>query len=341
MDELIYFYPEGHTLHFSHGHPERPERVEVIRSALKDAGYWDDYPKLAPLSLSQTILEAIHSPHYLAYLQAACQRGQHLDLDTYTTYDSWDLALNAAGGAATAANAVWAGNARRGFALTRPPGHHASIDRGMGFCLLNNVALAAEFLIRENQSQRLAIIDLDVHHGNGSQDIFWRRAEVLYVSTHQYPLYPGTGRINERGAGIGYETNANIPFPPMSGDTAFRVSMESLILPLLDRYLPEMLLVSFGFDTHWLDPLANLQLSALTYQTLIAELADWADKHCQGRIVLVLEGGYDLKAGAACAQAVVSALLGQPWQDPIGPAPNPEDLSWEPVVEQARQVWGL
>jgi acetoin utilization deacetylase AcuC-like enzyme len=341
MHELVLFYPQGHEAHAEPGHPERPERVETIRSALEEAGWWDPFPRLDPLALPQDILHAIHTPAYLTLLESACRRGQHLDLDTYTTPASWELAHRAAGGAVAVAAAVWRGEAQRGFALTRPPGHHATSSRGMGFCLLNNAALAAEYLLQREGAQRLAIVDLDLHHGNGTQDIFWERGEVFYISTHQSPLYPGTGRLEDTGEGAGEGTTANLPLPPGSGDRAFRTAMEEVILPLLDRFAPEMILVSFGFDPHWRDPLGSLRLSAAGYGTLVADLVRWADEHCEGRIALFLEGGYDLQAGAACGQAVVAALLGRPWEDPLGPAPQPEGTAWQRVIRQARELWGL
>jgi len=211
----------------------------------------------------------------------------------------------------------------------------------MGFCLLNNVAIAAEHLLQVEGAIKLAIVDLDLHHGNGTQDIFWTREDVLYISTHQYPHYPGTGNLNEVGAGRGQGKTANFPMPPMSGDQAFLAVMDEAILPLLDRFGPDMILVSYGFDTHWRDPLGHLLLSAAGYGELVASLTRWADHNCGGRIALFLEGGYDLEAGRACAQGVVAALLGQEFEDPLGPAPNPETNAWKRMLQQARQIWKL
>lgn len=341
MHEMVYFYPAGHPAHYELGHPERPERVETIRQALEAVGWWEAYPKVEPLQPTDELLESIHERDYLRTLETACQRGQHLDMDTYTTPASRQLALNAAGGAISVASAVWQGAARRGFALTRPPGHHATIDMGMGFCLLNNVALAAQYLLAELGAERVAIIDLDLHHGNGTQDIFYRRKDVFYVSTHQSPLYPGSGGLEERGSGDGFGTNANFPLPPGSGDGAFGEIMNGLILPLMDRFAPQMILVSYGFDPHWRDPLGHLQLSAAGYGKLIASLAGWADEHCAGRIALFLEGGYDLEAAAACSLAVNAALLGTQWEDSLGESPRFEGRSWQAVAQRARQIWEL
>ncbi|MFC1996214.1 histone deacetylase [Chloroflexota bacterium] len=341
MHEIVFFYPENHTNHFEYGHPERPERVETICRALTDAGWWDIHPHIGPVELSIEVLSAIHETNYLRLLEAACSHGRHLDMDTYTTTKSWELALNAAGGAAAVAEAVWQGNAARGFALCRPPGHHATPGRGMGFCLLNNVALAAEYLQQALGAQKLAIIDLDLHHGNGTQDIFWWRGDVLYISTHQSPHYPGTGHLMETGSGTGEGATANFPMPPMTGDDGFQAVMDEGILPLIDRFSPEMLLVSYGFDTHWRDPLGNLLLSAGGYASLITSLTQWADNNCGGRIVLVLEGGYDLEAAAACGVGVTAGLLGEGWEDPIGLSPSPEGDGWRSMLVQAKVIWGL
>lgn len=346
MVDMVYFYPKGHEAHSETGHPERPERIEVIRQAMQSTGWWDPYPQLSPIELSADFLVSVHTRAYLERLKTSCQRGIHLDIDTYTTPASWQLALNAAGGAAAVAQAVWQNRSKRGLALTRPPGHHATASCGMGFCLLNNVAIAAEYLLTQPgeglpNAKHLAIVDLDLHHGNGTQEIFWERGDVLYISTHQWPLYPGSGRLDEIGAGPGEGCTANFPLPPGTGDLGFRAVMDQLILPLLDRFSPEILLVSVGFDSHWLDPLGSLMLSAAGFGELIKKLTAWADQKCSGKIALFLEGGYDLEAGAACILASVAALLDKTWQDPIGPSPRPEGKSWPTVVQRALDIWHL
>jgi acetoin utilization deacetylase AcuC-like enzyme len=189
-------------------------------------------------------------------------------------------------------------------------------------------------------AQRIAIVDLDLHHGNGTQDIYWERDDVFYISTHQSPLYPGTGSLRETGAGAGEGWTANFPLPPGTGDEGFTAVMEKLILPLLNRFSPQMILVSFGFDPHWHDPLGHLQLSAEGYGGLIAALTNWAEQKCDGKIALFLEGGYDLEAGSACIQACVAALLNETWQDPIGPAPRP-GKSWQALVRDALALWEI
>ncbi|GAB4579200.1 MAG: histone deacetylase [Anaerolineales bacterium] len=341
MHDLVYFYPTGHEEHALDGHPERPERIEAIVAALETAGWWESFPKLHPLKIPIQVLQAIHTRAHLDRLEWVAQRGGSIDSDTYLTLSSWDLALNAAGGALSVASAVWQGNAQRGFALTRPPGHHATPAHAMGFCLLNNVALAAQYLIHEFGAKRLAIIDIDLHHGNGTQDIFYERDDVLFISTHQYPLYPFTGFLEEMGAGKGQGLNVNLPFPPLSGDHAFITTTDELILPILNRFAPEMILVSAGMDAHWADPLGHLILSAQGYGEVVARLTAWADASCKGRIALFLEGGYDLEGGAACATAAVASLLGQPFTDVVGPAPWREKGDWRVVLERAKGLWAL
>lgn len=345
MHELMIFYPQGHQAHAEVGHPERPERVESIREALQEVGWWDSYPHLAPIEIPDRILHSVHSPEYLANLERICKLGQRYDMDTYTTPVSWELANNAAGGAVAIAKKVWSNSARRGFAITRPPGHHATRNRAMGFCLINNVAIAAEYLIQEEGARRLAIIDIDLHHGNGTQDIFYQRGEVFYFSTHQHPHYPGTGSLIETGSGPGKKTTANFPMPPMSGDQALLTVMDGLIVPLLDRFSPEMILVSYGFDAHWRDTLGQLMLTNKGYSDLVTRLTSWADRNCDGRIALFLEGGYDLEAARDCSLAVVGALLGEVWEESQNKSnntpPYPEGTAWQNMVQEAKEVWGV
>jgi acetoin utilization deacetylase AcuC-like enzyme len=211
----------------------------------------------------------------------------------------------------------------------------------MGFCLLNNIALAAEYLIGQKGARNIAIVDLDVHHGNGTQDIFWLRDDVLFLSVHQSPLYPGTGRIDERGGGIGEGMTINIPLPPYTGDRGYRAATNEIILPLLKRYSPQMILVSVGFDTHWKDPLANQLLSAAGYAGIVGSLSKLADEICEGRIALFLEGGYDLEAGSACLVGCISAMVDREWTDPLGSSPHQEREAWVPVIQKIRASWQI
>ena len=346
MNDIYTFYPQGHEKHYEKGHPERPERVEIIKSTLNAVGWWGGSTQLDPLVPEDNLLFTVHSQEYVQRLTSTCLGGGRLDADTYTTTASLDLARNAVGGAVAVADAVWDANigrenkvSKKGFALTRPPGHHAESHRGMGFCLLNNVAVAAEYLLQEKGANRIAIVDLDLHHGNGTQEIFWERNDVFYISTHQYPLYPGTGRIDDIGSGDGLGYTANFPLPPATGDVGFMAFMQQFILPIIDRYQPEIVLVSYGFDPHWMDPLGHLQLSAEGYGTLIRSLSRWADQNCLGRIALFLEGGYDLDAASACSLSVFAALMDETWVDEIGQSPRVEGSSWKSVARLAAEIW--
>ena len=339
MENLVFFYPQGHARHFQYGHPEQPERVEAVRRALEQAGWWGAYPQLEALDLPEEILLSVHTGSYLEDLQLLCAEGASLDFDTYTTPASWQLAWNAAGGAAAVAAAVWRREAGAGFALTRPPGHHATRQRGMGFCLLNNVALAAEYLV-----QRMGARTAGDRRPRSAP---WKRNPGYFLGAWGRILYFNSpnaaisrNRIfNEIGSGAGEGKTANIPMPPYAGDQAFTHAMQEVILPLLDRFQAEMLLVSVGFDTHWRDPLGSLKLSAAVYGELVRELAAWAKIHAMGRITLVLEGGYDLEAMGACAQACTAALLGAPWEDPLGPYPRPEGTEWRRSLQQVKTFW--
>jgi acetoin utilization deacetylase AcuC-like enzyme len=341
MENFVLFYPTGHEKHFEHGHPERPERVEAIKQKLESEGIWGKTPKLDPLKIPESVLHRIHHPDYLVSLKRACESGQRIDMDTYITADSWQLAINAAGGGIAVVKKIWEGEAQRGFALCRPPGHHATSNQAMGFCLINNIAIATEYVVQIEGAERIAIIDIDLHHGNGTQNIFWERGDVFFFSIHQYPLYPLSGTLEERGAGPGRNTTANFPLYPHAGDEARKTILNEVILPLLNRFKPKMLLMSVGFDAHWKDPLGHQLASASGYAEFVSSLAAWADEHCDGKIALFLEGGYDLEAGATSAAAICHALLGEPWSDPLGPSPTPEDERWKVLVDKAKVLWNI
>ncbi len=303
------------------GHPEQPERLEQLACALETfPGLW-----LESAEVPDAVLEAVHQPSYLEHLQRAAETAPgFLDPDTYITQDSFQAALAAVGGCLAVLQAVLQGRTPHGFALIRPPGHHASAARAMGFCLLNNVAIAAR-RCQQMGRERIMIVDFDVHHGNGTQEIFEDDPSVLYLSTHQRGIYPGTGAAEERGRGAGQGTTVNIPLPAGAGDGAFRQVAQAIIRPIAERFRPEMLMVSAGFDAHWRDPLAGLQLTCTGYYQLASSLIALADEHCGGQILFVLEGGYDPEVLSASVLATLHAMLGEgPPPDTIGPAPRPE-----------------
>ena len=284
-------------------HAERPERLRVVVDALRDA-----YPHLdwrqAPIATRGQLLR-VHSEHLLeAVLESNPAELMQLDPDTVLSPRSAEAALRAAGAVAAAVDAVMIGAARRAFCAVRPPGHHATSDAAMGFCLFNNIAVAARHAIDAHGLERVAVVDFDVHHGNGTQAIFEHDRRVLYASSHQAPLYPWTGERSETGAGNIF----NATLPPGSDGALFRRVWGDRLLPAIDDFAPQLLLISAGFDGHRRDPLAELQLDAADFGWLSEALVALADRHCQGRVVSALEGGYDLDALAECSVAHLRAL---------------------------------
>ncbi|MCD6426320.1 MAG: histone deacetylase [Anaerolineales bacterium] len=339
MDSMALYYPDGHQKHYLYAHPESPERVEVIKKGLIEIGLWENCPQVSPLELDLNLLESVHDREYLKILERASRQAKMLDPDTFTTPESWQLALNAAGGGVQIADLVWERKAGTGFALTRPPGHHATRNRGMGFCLINNIAVAAEYLLQVKGAERIAILDLDLHHGNGTQDIFWDRPDVCYISIHQAPFYPGTGALYETGSGPGEGTTLNLPIPRLSGDIAYMTLISDIVLPYLEDQKVDMLLISFGFDTHWKDPLGSMQVSAGCIYEIMKDLKNWVEDNCSGRLAIFLEGGYDLEAGRACGQAVGAALCNKEWEDSLGISPTGETDDWRETLSEAHNLF--
>jgi len=287
-------------------HAERPQRLEAVTQALREqlpTLQWRDAPNASIDALARA-----HAPSLLrTVLETAPRERIMLDPDTVLSPDSAEAALRAAGAAIAAVDAVLGGQTTRAFCAVRPPGHHATADTAMGFCLFNNVAVAALHALDVHGLQRVAIADFDVHHGNGTQAIFERDPRVLFASSHQMPLYPDTGHASERGVG----NILNAPLAPGSGSEAFRSAWTDRLLPALEAFAPQLLLVSAGFDAHRRDPLAQLQLEADDYAWLTRELAAIADRHAGGRVVSLLEGGYDLEALRECSVAHVRGLVVQ------------------------------
>jgi acetoin utilization deacetylase AcuC-like enzyme len=287
------------------GHPERPERLAAVLAALREA-----FPDLEPVDAPRAgreQLRRVHADGLVAQVLDVEPGGSiALDPDTVLSPGSAEAALRAVGALVAAVDAVLAGEMARAFCAVRPPGHHATRDTAMGFCLFNGIAVAAAHALEAHGLARVAIADFDVHHGNGTQAIFTAQPRVLFLSSQQVPLYPGSGHPDERGAGNLY----NAALAPGNGGAEFRAAWRERLLPALDAFAPHLLLVSAGFDGHRRDPLAQLQLEADDYAWLTTELVDAAGRHCGGRVVSVLEGGYDLQALAECSVAHVAALAG-------------------------------
>jgi len=295
------------------GHPERPRRLAAISTALHERGLAQACAvvEVSPIALDK--VKRVHGESYIERLRQACSTGQpYIDvLDSAICPESYDIALLAAGTMINAVDDVMAARIDNAFCAVRPPGHHAEHDRSMGFCMFNNIAIAAQHLIDQHELSRVLILDWDVHHGNGTQHTFERDPRVLFISVHGHPgiVYPGTGYDNERGKEEGEGYTINISMLPPSGDAEYRKAFDETILPAVERFDPQFVLVSAGFDAHKLDPLAPLELETSTYGWMTDELVGIAKRHCENRLVSVLEGGYNLDALADCVSLHVARLL--------------------------------
>ena len=293
------------------GHPESPERLRAIVNRLQSTGTLDRLQKIEPVSAADEWITQIHTRAYVQALKARAPASGRVSLDADTSLSPGSLAAAylAAGGALAGADAIMSRRVDHVFCAVRPPGHHAERDRAMGFCLFNNVAIAARYLQRHHRIQRVLIVDWDVHHGNGTQHSFYDDASVLFFSTHQYPYYPGTGRATERGVGEAEGTTINLPLSAGEGDREYRELFHRVLVPAADTFKPDFVIISAGFDAHQDDPLASMGLTENGYAELTAIVAGIAAKHCQNRILSCLEGGYNLTALAASVESHLLTLL--------------------------------
>ncbi len=301
----------SHPIYLEHltppGHPERPDRLRAIAQALDDERFARLDRRQSPRGDEAALLLAHPQAHVEAVRKAIPAEGlARVDADTSASPKSWEAALTAVGAANAAVDDVFSGEADNVFVAARPPGHHAEKATAMGFCFFNNAAIAARHAQRRHGIERVAIVDWDVHHGNGTQDILWDDPSVLYCSTHQMPLYPGTGARGETGTGGNI---VNLPLDPGSGSETFRDAFLSRLLPEIDRFAPELIIISAGFDAHHLDPLAEINLTEDDFDWATGQLMDKADKHADGRLVSLLEGGYDLQGLAGSVAAHVDRLM--------------------------------
>jgi acetoin utilization deacetylase AcuC-like enzyme len=293
-------------------HPERPERFDAVMEGLAGAGLLDRMLHVDPRAATPEELLLCHTPEYLRTARHDVESGSRLlsTGDTDITPNSFHIASQAVGGVLNAVDAVMAGQARNAFCVVRPPGHHANASRGMGFCLFNNVAIAARYAQRKFGLERVMIVDWDVHHGNGTQDIFYADPSVFFFSTHQWPWYPGTGRADESGVGAAEGATMNFPFPAGSGRREILGAMENALMPAARRFRPELLLISAGFDSRIGDLLGGFTLTDRDFADLTRVVMGIADRHAGGRVVSLLEGGYSLDGLASAAVAHVTALGG-------------------------------
>ena len=292
------------------GHPERPQRLQAICEHLRAVKFWNSLVHLEPSPATRDILALVHPTPYIERIERACREGPAaLDPDTIASPGSWEAALRAVGTVTQAIDAVVSDSLDAAFCAVRPPGHHALADRAMGFCLFNNVAIGARYARRQHGLSRILIVDWDVHHGNGTQAIFYDDPSMLYFSTHQFPFYPGTGAQDDVGQGKGRFSTINVPLPAGSGDAELVEAFEQLLRPRAEVFKPELVLISAGFDAHRDDPLANLQVTESGYAKLTRIVREIAERHAHGRFVSVLEGGYNLTALGRSVEAHLRVLL--------------------------------
>jgi len=340
--------------HDTGSHPENPQRLIAIMSHLEETGLKKKLTSLAPRPATIEELEMVHSLEYISRIKREAEilrrpspphplsgEGRAvgwLDPDTVICSRSYEVALYAAGGVLTAVEAVMNGGVDTAFALVRPPGHHATHDRAMGFCIFNNVAIAAKFALTNFSLSRVLIVDFDVHHGNGTQEIFYANPKVLYFSTHQYPFYPGTGWIDEIGVGEGEGTTVNFPMIAGWGDEEYLRVFNEVLVPVAQRFRPELILVSAGFDPHWADSIAMMQVSVTGFAQMVEVLKKLATELCQGRLVFTLEGGYNLQVAALSVAATFDVLWGNPIVDPLGKSSARKPGGFDQRLQEIKKI---
>jgi acetoin utilization deacetylase AcuC-like enzyme len=320
-------------------HIEVAERLVVIRRAIESSGLLSTLKTPPVRAAALADVAAVHDTSYISLVEALAARGGgRLDSDTVVGPRSFSAAMMAAGATTGAVDAVLEGRVEQAFALVRPPGHHATPGRGMGFCLFNNVAIAVRYAQRKHGLRRLLVVDYDVHHGNGTQDAFFDDPEVLYFSTHEYPFYPGTGDYDEIGMGRGAGYTVNVPLPAGTDDAAYSRVFAELLVLVARRFQPELIVVSAGYDAHWMDPIGMMAMTVAGFGALAAMLRSLADELCNGRLVFALEGGYSLPVLGPAVVATLQALNGQPIDDPIGGPRRGTLVDIAPVISRVREI---
>jgi acetoin utilization deacetylase AcuC-like enzyme len=325
-------YDPIYLKHDTGAHVENSSRLVETVALLEKSKLMGKLVAIAPRVATLEEVSLAHSRIHISRVQSYSARGGGwLDGDTYASTASYDVALQAVGGVLKGLDAVMAGEVNHAFALVRPPGHHATPEDAMGFCLFNNIAVAAEYAKKKHKLDRILIADFDVHHGNGSQEIFYSDPKVLYFSTHQYPWYPGTGSIYEDGTGSGKGFTVNVPLPAYCGDNELLRAYKEILVPVAKRFQPQLILVSAGYDPHWADQLSLMQLTVAGFAGIVSIIKELADELCQGKLLLSLEGGYHLEALSHSIKATLEILLGKlPSPDPLG---KPQGMVMSPNID--------
>ncbi len=339
----VVYHPDF-LLHTQEGHPERKERLEAIYSMLQQERYQLLISMLEPKYAEIEEIAMVHHQDYIAQVETACEKNQgFLDMDTYIVPQSYQIALLSAGATITGLKTIMEGNYQKVFSLGRPPGHHAEKNRAMGFCLFNNIAIAARVAQKDYGFNRIAIVDWDVHHGNGTQNTFYDEAGVLFISLHQSPAFPGTGKLDEVGSGEGEGYTVNIPLPGGCQNHDYYQVFQQVVIPILREYRPELVMISSGYDSHHQDPLAGMLLTEDGYHGMASALKKIAEDYAQERMLLCLEGGYNLQALANSVGNVIEALnqkedTFQLEQMQLGKAPSAEKRI-EQVLQKHSSYW--
>jgi acetoin utilization deacetylase AcuC-like enzyme len=328
--------------HDQSNHPESAKRLVSINNLLKEKQLIEKLELINSREADINEISICHTGEYVQYVKDFCEKGGgYFDPDTYSNKFSFKAAATAVGGSIDITASVINGEMKNGFALVRPPGHHALANRSMGFCLFGNIAISAKFALSQPGIKKVAIVDIDVHHGNGTQALIGNDPNILFISSHQFPFYPGTGSIREIGTGDAENTIINIPLKAGVGDEGFKSVYKSVIIPYLEKFQPDLILVSAGYDAHWKDPLANLNLSLNGYQWISNELIKIAEKVCSGKVIFFLEGGYNLQVLSYGVANTIRSLLGIDFfEDPLGKS-SEQEPDIQPLIDELIEIHQL
>lgn len=337
-------------------HPERPQRLDESMQLLEALKWFerDDLVQLKPRAATVDELATVHEREYIQEVEAASKKAAEIEAsggrntqffatDTYVSAKTYEAALKAAGAPLTAIDALLKGEIKNAYCLVRPPGHHAVAESAMGFCIFNNVAVAARYALEKHGLERVMIIDYDVHHGNGTQEMFYNDPRVLYFSVHQAPFYPGTGASTELGEGEGLGTTINVPLPARTGFHVYDAIFRQFMVPAMDRFDPQLILVSAGFDAHWDDPIGDMYLSTAAFYQLNRIILEYAERICDGRVIMLQEGGYSISALENCVATSINQLMGgEAAIDDLGPAPDMTyQINIDVLISELRRIHNL